>query len=72
MTLSLLKRGQKGRIADILHSSLKIDALRFGITVGQTIECIEVVPAGPVVIRKNHQEIAIGRDLANVIHIDLL
>lgn len=67
MLLSLLKRGQKGRITNIDNPSLRIEALRFGIGIGQSIECCEVIPAGPVIIRKGNQEIAIGRELANCI-----
>ncbi|OIJ18918.1 ferrous iron transport protein A [Anaerobacillus alkalidiazotrophicus] len=69
MLLSLLKRGQKGIVSKIDHPTLRIEALRFGIGVGQSIECCEVIPAGPIIIRKGNQEIAIGRELANVITI---
>lgn len=72
MKLSLLKRGQKGKIVTIDHPTLRIEALRFGIGIGQSIECCEVIPAGPIIIRKGHQEIAVGRELANAITVLLL
>ncbi len=72
MQLSMMKRGQKGRILNIDHSTLRIEALRFGIGIGQSIECYEIIPAGPVIIRKGNQEIAIGRELANAITVTTL
>lgn len=38
--------------------------IRFGIVEGETVECLLRLPGGTVVIRKNRQEIAIGRALA--------
>jgi Fe2+ transport system protein FeoA len=69
MLLSFLKRGEKGIITDIAHPTLRIEALRFGICIGQSIECCEVIPSGPVIVKKGNQEIAIGRQLANYITI---
>lgn len=70
MTLLSLKRGQKARVKGINHPQLRIEALRFGIGVGQLLEIVEVIPLGPVVVKKRNVEIAIGRELAGVIQIE--
>jgi len=69
MTLDMVKRGQTVRIVDILDNQVKSQAIRFGIFEGQTVVCTQVVPAGPVIIRKNTQEIALGRGLAQQIEV---
>lgn len=71
MTLDMVKRGQRVQILDILDTRVKAQAIRFGIFEGQTVICTQVVPAGPVIIRKNTQEIALGRGLAKQIVVAL-
>ncbi|WP_026675160.1 FeoA family protein [Alkalihalobacterium bogoriense] len=72
MVLSFLKRGQKAKIVKINHPILRMEAVRFGIHVGQWIECYEVIPAGPIIIKKQNIEIAVGRKLANAIEVSSL
>jgi len=69
MTLDKAKRGQIIRIISIPHEPVRVQAIRFGISEGEVVECEEVLPAGPVVLRKYNQEIAIGRKLARKIEI---
>ncbi len=45
--------------------------IRFGIVEGETVECLERLPGGTIVIRKNRQEIAIGRQLARQVVVEL-
>ncbi|MFQ5798442.1 MAG: ferrous iron transport protein A [Bacteroidota bacterium] len=45
--------------------------IRFGIVEGETVECLERLPGGTIVIRKNRQEIAIGRKLARQVLVEL-
>lgn len=71
MTLDMVKGGQTVKILDILDAQVKAQAIRFGIFEGQTVMCTQVVPAGPVIIRKNTQEIALGRGLAQQIEVAL-
>lgn len=44
--------------------------IRFGISEGETVECLERLPGGTIVIRKNRQEIAIGRQLASQVLVE--
>ncbi len=71
MTLAGAKRGQHIKIIHIPDENIRSRAIRFGIGEGSVVFCEEVLPAGPIVLRKNKQEIAIGRELANRITITL-
>ncbi len=71
MTLDRIKRGQSFKISHILNDTVRSQAIRFGIAEGEWLTCEEVVPAGPIVIRKNRQQIALGRQLAKEINISL-
>ena len=69
MTLDCVKRGQSFTITEITNDSVRAQAIRFGIATGEWLTCEEVVPAGPVVVRKNRQLIAMGRSLAQGIQV---
>lgn len=68
-TLDGLKRGQRCRIISIPSEITRAQAIRLDIAEGEIITCGEKVPAGPVVIVKNRQEIAVGRKLAQQIQV---
>ena len=70
--LSEVKKGQVFKIVDIPDKEIRAQAIRFGITEGETLDCEEIIPAGPVIIKKKEQEIAIGRGLADTILIELV
>lgn len=72
MTLDQIKRGQQVIIRDITNDLIRAQAMRFGISEGTVITLQEIVPAGPVVVRRAKQEIAIGRELARRINVDLV
>jgi len=72
MTLDKVKKGQLVRITGISNELIRTRVIRFGISEGAIVACREVVPAGPVVVAMNKQEIAIGRSLARVISVEPL
>jgi len=72
VTLDKVKRGQKIRITYLPDDLFKSQVIRLGIYEGTVVICREVLPAGPVVISKNRQEIAIGRKLARLIGVEPL
>ncbi|WP_031513394.1 FeoA family protein [Desulfofalx alkaliphila] len=72
MTLDKVKRGQQIVIRSIQNELARLQAVRFGLTEGAVVTCQEVVPAGPVVVRRAQQEIAIGRDIARGIDVELV
>ncbi|MFZ5641655.1 MAG: FeoA family protein [Bacillota bacterium] len=72
MYLNNCRRGQIIKILSIADSIVRAQAIRFGISEGEVVRCEEVVPAGPVVLKKNNQEIAVGRGLASKIMVELV
>ncbi|SMD07261.1 FeoA family protein [Sporomusa malonica] len=69
MTLAQAKRGQRLVIAAIPNPTIRAQAIRFGIAEGSEVECYEKLPAGPIVVSRGKQEIAIGRRLAENIEV---
>ena len=69
MNLLNAPKGSPLIILKISEEKLLSDALRFGIEDGETIEIINKLPGGPVVIQKNQQQIAIGCELAKAIEV---
>ncbi|HBT20804.1 MAG TPA: ferrous iron transport protein A [Peptococcaceae bacterium] len=67
MTLDKAKKGQILKILNIPDAKIRAQAIRFGISEGEMVTCSEVIPLGPIIIRKNNQEIALGRNLARQI-----
>jgi Fe2+ transport system protein FeoA len=70
MTLDKGKKGMMVKVLQIPDEMVRAQIIRFGIIEGAVIKCEEVVPAGPVIISKNQQEIAIGRNLAKYIKVE--
>ena len=64
MVLAEVERGQKVRILKIEDETIRAQAIRFGISSGSEVQCSEKIVAGPIIISKRKQEIAIGRKLA--------
>jgi ferrous iron transport protein A len=58
-------------VVSIAQSKLQEDAIRFGIGQGEVVSIINKLPGGPIIIQKNQQQIAIGRELANAIEVKL-
>ncbi len=72
MMLDKVKRGDLIKIVSIGEATVRENALRMGIDEGSILICAEVIPAGPIVLRKYRQEIAIGRSLARNIAVVML
>ncbi|MCL6590042.1 MAG: ferrous iron transport protein A [Firmicutes bacterium] len=69
-TLDQVKQGAHCTIKNIPANEIKAQTIRLGLTAGKKVLCQAVIPAGPVVIKINHQEIAIGRNLAKRIEVE--
>ena len=69
MTLDQIRHGQRVVIEDILDRGMRVQALRLGLGTGSVVQCIEVLPAGPVIIKSGHQELALGRRLARLVRV---
>jgi Fe2+ transport system protein FeoA len=64
LSLSDVKKGNLIKILQIPEGFFKTQMIRFGITEGETVKCLERLPGGTILIQKNRQEIAIGVKLA--------
>ncbi|MDA8229530.1 MAG: FeoA family protein [Desulfitobacterium hafniense] len=71
VSLENVKRGQSFKVENITSDSIRAQAIRFGISEGEFLVCEEVIPGGPIVVKKNRQLIALGRDLAREIKVSL-
>ena len=70
MTLAEVKKGQTVKILNIPDEQIRSQAIRLGIGQGSLVTCQEIIPAGPIIIKKNRQEIAVGRGLAQAITVE--
>jgi len=71
MNLAEIKKGQTVKILNIPDEQVRSQAIRLGIGQGSLVTCEEIIPAGPVILKKNRQEIAVGRGLAQQIAVEL-
>lgn len=69
MNLALAPNNKLIEVISIKDNKLLEDALRFGIEVGNFIKVISKLPGGPVIIQKDEQQLAIGRELAKAIEV---
>ena len=70
MCLDQIRTGEEVIIKEIPDTMAKTQFIRFGIGEGSSVICHTKIPFGPVVLRKNRQEIAIGRELAKIITVE--
>ena len=68
-TLDCLSAGECVEVAAIHDESARVHALRFGMGEGARVACVTRIPAGPVILKSGRQEIAVGRKLAQRIHV---
>ena len=69
VSLCEVKIGQEAEIREFFDNTAKCYSSRFGLEKGQRITCI--AKPGAVVVRKKHQEIAIGNQLSKQIFVEL-
>lgn len=72
MTLDKVRLGERVKIINIDDDRVREQASRMGIEEGEVFTCAGVIPAGPVVLSKHRQEIAVGRELARHISVEAL
>lgn len=68
ISLDKAKTGENIRL-DFVPDELKVNLIRMGFCSGDWVKCIAKIPEGPVVISKDHLEIAIGNNFAKEIKI---
>jgi len=67
--LDVSPSGQWLRVCSIPGGVIFTQFIRFGISEGERIMCIERLPGGTIVLQKNRQQIAIGHTLAKQIFV---
>jgi ferrous iron transport protein A len=71
MTLADAKEGDKLIVIGSKDDEVSMQTLRFGIDSGAEIEVEKNIRGGPVIVSRNHLEIAIGREIAKNIEVRL-
>ncbi|MDH4128860.1 MAG: ferrous iron transport protein A [Spirochaetota bacterium] len=71
MSLGDVKMGSIIKINEIRDLSTKSHLIRFGIEEGTEVQCFQKIYKGPVVIKFNRQEIALGHELAKNILVSI-
>lgn len=69
LTLSDAKQGHKLMVVKTIGEEITMQALRFGISPGAELTVEKSIKGGPVIVVRNHLEIAIGRALADAIEV---
>ncbi|KRQ86870.1 FeoA domain protein [Caloramator mitchellensis] len=72
MTLDKAKIGQRIVIKNILDDNIRVQAIRLGLYEGAKVSCSAKIPFGPIILGNRLQEIAIGRELAKKIKVDVI
>lgn len=68
--LSKIKRNKSFKFISIPNEQVRTQLIRFGIGEGSHAKCHQKLPFGPVVVKFQKQEIALGREIANEITIE--
>ncbi len=63
--------GQYLTIVSLPEGVLRAQFIRVGIHEGERVQCLERLPGGTVVLKKNRQHIAVGHQLAKNIFVIL-
>lgn len=69
MTLDEAERGQEVKIISVAAGDIRVQAIRFGVSTGEVVKCVEKIWQGPIIIERGKQEIAVGRNLAKKIQV---
>lgn len=71
-SLNTIKTGEIIKIVSIPHGLIGAQFVRLGIHTGEKLQCLEKLPGGTIVLRKNRRQIAIGREFAKQIYVSLI
>lgn len=67
LPLSQVSKNRYVQIRSIPNPTIRVQAMRLGMTEGSYIFCLEKLPHGPVIILVENQQVAIGYSLAKQI-----
>lgn len=72
VTLEKAVKGQAFMIKRVSSVRLREQALRLGVYEGACFTCLSAIKNGPIVLKNDFSELAIGRSLAAHIQIELI
>lgn len=64
--------GDNVEVVDTGAEEITVQALRFGLDAGSLMQVVKNIRGGPVIIARNHLELAIGREIAKNIKVTLV
>lgn len=71
MVLADARAGDRVIVVRVLPAEISLETLRLGIDSGAEIEVQQNIRGGPVIVCRNNLEIAIGREIAENIEVEL-
>jgi Fe2+ transport system protein FeoA len=71
-TMDKLAVGDTFAIADVKDDDIRCQLMRLGMDAKECLSCDYVLPGGPVIVKRGRQHIAIGRNLAGQIEVEVL
>lgn len=67
MKLSQAKRNERIIVEAVNNPEMFVQSTRFGIEAGSILEVVQKIHKGPIIVRKNQVELAIGYELSESI-----
>jgi Fe2+ transport system protein FeoA len=71
-TLDKLAVGDRFAITEVKDDDIRCQLMRLGMDENECLCCDYVLPGGPVIVKRGRQQIAVGRDLAGQIEVEVL
>jgi Fe2+ transport system protein FeoA len=71
-TMDKLAVGDRFAITEIKDDDIRCQLMRLGMDANECLCCDYVLPGGPVIVKRGRQQIAIGRNLAGQIEVEVL
>ncbi|NLU43041.1 MAG: ferrous iron transport protein A [Firmicutes bacterium] len=71
-TLDKLAVGDRFAITEVRDDDIRCQLMRLGMDANESLCCDYVLPGGPVIVKRGRQQIAVGRDLAGQIEVEVL
>jgi Fe2+ transport system protein FeoA len=69
--LSHCRPPQRVKLIRALDASLEAQLLPFGLSIGDVVTVLAKAPAGPLVLQKDHLEVALGLSLCESLQVEV-
>ncbi|HOB91555.1 MAG: FeoA family protein [Bacillota bacterium] len=71
-TMDKVNAGDRFSILQVKDEDIRCQLMRLGMDVNECLTCDYVLPGGPVIVKRGRQQVAIGRNLAGQIKVEVL